>query len=271
MESNKVLTEELKEKYLSELKRNPEKDFGLEFVRITDLETTIIRDHGFQGLQLILSNSHSDEIYQLGRIPSDCVWEDLNSCTLNEAIDSVFSSIKNKVPNLIISMKERVRFIYATKSNSTWELNYFLDMKLYDGREYFVIYTGGMPSSVPQENDSLLKFGWTIPEVLKEFYSIHNGFGAKGDSKAILSSHHISVMGELMNSIAEEQNETPEGYKFNDLLEFFPDGCGNAQCFLKEDVTGACTVDWDHETWEISEKENFYDFIDSRMSELDEE
>lgn len=77
-----------------------------------------------------------------------------------------------------------------------------------------------------------------------------------------------------MNSICEKNNyDYPEDYKFEDLLEFFPDGAGNVQCFYREnlDYQNAQTVDWDHEVWEISGKVGFYEFIDERISEIDEE
>lgn len=271
MSTSKVITEELRKKYLSELERDAEKDFSSEFDRTTNLEASLIREYGFDGLKLILPSKKIDDIYQLGSIPEDCLWVHLNSKTPTEAIDAVFSSIKEKVPSLIASMKDRVRFVYATRLNSNWELNYLLDMKLYDGRDYFLIYSGGAPDNNPQKNDSLTKFEWAIPQALKEFYSIHNGFGALEDSVYILSSKQISIMGEMMNPISKEQNVKPEEYLFNDLLEFFPDGAGNAQCFLRKGDNNNNTVDWDHETWEISEETDFFDFVDNRMSELDEE
>jgi len=128
-----------------------------------------------------------------------------------------------------------------------------------------------MPLSEPKENPNLIKYEWTIPKDLKEFYSVHNGFGEIYDAGFILSNEEIKVMGEMMNPICQKQNINPDEYSFNNLLEFLPDGGGNAQCFLKDETGNNKTVDWDHETWEISEEENFYEFIDERLSEIDEE
>lgn len=258
-------------KYISELKRDSDKDFGEEFIRTTDLEARLVRDYGINGLKLILSCKKMGEIYPLGNIPDGSPWSHLNGKFHDEAIDTIFSPIIKKLPKLLTMMKDRVRFIYVEHKNSIWTLNYFLDMKLYDDREYFIIFSGGEPENTPSLNKNLVKYNWEIPTDLKEFYSVHNGFGSEEDSMFILGCTQISVMGEMMNPIAKEQNMEPEGYVFNDLLEFYPDGAGNAQCFLRKKSNNNTTVDWDHEVWEISEETNFYEFIDDSMSELDEE
>ena len=54
-----------------------------------------------------------------------------------------------------------------------------------------------------------------------------------------------------------------------ELLEFCPDGAGNAQCFHRRDEEDddPRAVDWDHETWEISDETWFADFADRRLGE----
>jgi hypothetical protein len=270
MNTDDTIPKELRDKYLLDLVRDSRKDFGAEFIRTTNLEVSLIRQFGFDGLKLISASSKS-EVFQLGSLPLECPWSYLNGKTHDAAIDAVFEPISHKVPQLISKMKERVRFIYTDNAGTTWKLHYFLDMKLYDDRDYFLIYSGGMPEPDPGVGKSLSDYKWSIPKDLKEFYAVHNGFGAPGDSRYILRSNELTVMGEMMNPIAKAQNVIPEGYAFNDLLEFFPDGAGNAQCFLRKANGLNSTVDWDHETWEISEESGFFEFIDDRMSELDEE
>jgi len=46
---------------------------------------------------------------------------------------------------------------------------------------------------------------------------------------------------------------------------------GNAQCFYRFNSNNNLTVDWDHETWEVSNQMKFFEFINQRMSEIDEE
>ena len=265
------LTLEDKAKYRVALMRDPDKDFGAEFNRTTDLEISLIRQYGFQGIKLIFESQNSENYHLLGQLPDDSPWSSLNNKSMDAAIDTIFASIKGKVPRLVSTMKSRVRHIYAEQKGSQWRLHYLLDMKLYDGRDYFRIYTGGNPNSDAEPNKMLLKYDWTLPTELKAFYAIHDGFGANPDSIFVLSSEQLSVMAEMMNPIVVEQGVSPEGYLFEDLLEFFPDGAGNGQSFIRTKESNSFTVDWDHETWEISEPKGFFQFIDQRLSEIDEE
>ncbi|MFL5730088.1 MAG: SMI1/KNR4 family protein [Cytophagaceae bacterium] len=267
------LTDIEKESYRQKLKRDTQKPFDSEFVRTTDLENSLIVAHGMDGVRLIFEDQNSVAYTELGRFPSDCPWFKWNLSSIPDFIDTNFKPLAPNIPELLASMKERCRFIYAEKSGSSWKLHYLMDVKLYDGRDYYRIYTGGMPNPDPQPNESLKAFGWKIPADLKKFYAVHDGFGEENNTHSILSSERISIMAGMMDSICAEQNAYPEGYAYKDLLEFFPDGAGNAQCFYRTDSDGSVsgTVDWDHEVWEISEEENFFDFIDERMSSMDEE
>ena len=265
------LNDSIKTKLRSELKRDPDKPFDREWTRTTNLERYVVDKYGFEGIKLIYEYRNSENYYNLGDFPEDCPWHGFNDKTIEYCIDENFKLIKNKVPRLISSLKERCEFIYAEKREHDWHLHFFLKMKLYDGREYYRVYTGGSPKTEFIPNSNLRLFNWEIPNDLKEFYSIHDGFGEIYDANFILSSKDIKVMGEMMNPITEEQGVIPEDYSFNDLLEFFPDGVGNAQCFIRTAEGNNSTVDWDHEVWEISDPLSFYDFINERMSEIDEE
>lgn len=265
------LTETLKTKYRQELKRNKEKEFTPEFIRTTNLENDIINNYGFEGVKFLFESKNSNNYYQLGEFPEDCPWKSLNKLTVSEYITKNFASIANHIPNLINVLKDRCKFIYAEKRENTWLLHYLLDMKLYDDRDYYKIYTGGAPLLNVEPNKNLQTFGWSVPSDLQTFYKIHNGFGelANINANLILSNNNIKVMAEMMNPICEKQNIKPQGYTFNQLLEFYPDGAGNAQCFYKND--GNTTVDWDHEVWQISRGVSFFEFIDNVMSKIDEE
>lgn len=268
------ISEEQKEFFKLQLQRDSSKDFSSEFIRTTDMERKIINEHGFDGIKLVFETQNSENYFQLGEFPSNCPWAGFNNLDLIGCIEANFKAIENKIPNLLEAMKDRCRFIYVERKETDWKMHYFLDMTLFDGREYYRIYAGGKPNPNPQPNETLTKFGWTVPFDLAEFYAIYDGFGEIADANFILSSQEISVMGEMMNQLCKDQGfPLPEEYNFNDLLEFFPDGAGNVQCFYRKnsDSENMLTVDWDHETWEISEESDFYDFIDERMSALDEE
>jgi hypothetical protein len=267
----KSLSEADKLIFREELKHNSEKEFDEEFIRSTNLERKLINEYGFEGIKLIFENRNSTNYFLLGEFPKDCPWVKNNKEQIEKVIEINFSKIKNKLPDLISSMKERCKFIYAEKEKNKWKLHYLMEAKLHDKRDYYRVYTGGMPINNSIENENLLKFGWTLPKDLKEFYTIHNGFGEIDELGYILNMDEIRVMGEMMNPICEEQNVKPEEYSFDNLLEFFPDGAGNAQCFLRGETGNNVTVDWDHEIWELSNEESFYEFINERLAEIDEE
>ena len=265
------LSEDLKTKYRIELNRDSDKDFNEEFIRTTDLEYKLIDSYGFDAIKLIFEKQNSDKYSLLGYFPEDCPWFKLNNLTKTRFIDENFKLISSRIPTLLKSMKERCLFIYAEQVDSTWHLHYMFRMKLNDNRDYYRIYTGGAPLLNPDLNDNLIKYNWHLPKDLKDFYKIHCGFGEIYDANFVMNNNDIRVMGEKMNPICEEQNSFPEDYKFDNLLEFFPDGAGNAQCFYRYNSNNNSTVDWDHETWEISNQMGFFEFINQRMSEIDEE
>jgi hypothetical protein len=259
----------LAQEYRMALQRDPQQPFQDEFFRTTNLEYYLIDRFGFPGIQLVFEYRNSANFFELGSFPPDCPWYALNGLNKTGFITANFSSIKHKIPDLLKAITERCWFIYAEKNGDSWQLHYLLKIKLYDGRGYYRIFTGGAPNKNPMANENLRKYQWEIPDELKLFYQIHDGFGEIYDGMAILNSTALKVMADMMNPISEAEKNLPEGYRFEDLLEFFPDGAGNSQCFYRK--AKGLTVDWDHETWELGEKMNFFVFINQQMSLLDEE
>lgn len=257
-----------------QLKIDPAKEFIPEFVRTTNLERQLVEQYGFEAIRLIFENRNSANYFPLGQLPDDCPWAHLNSLDRRTAIEQIWAPIAKDVPALVAALSERCEHLYAEKRDATWVLHYFLFMVLSDGRPYYKIYTGGPPNPSPQPNSSLAKSYWGIPRDLARLYSVHDGFGP------ILSSQRISVIAEVLGPIPEEQNADSDEYdehefrdreyEFNDLLEFHPDGMANAQCFNRCGGESA-TVDWDHETCELSNSQDFFPYIDERLSQLDEE
>jgi hypothetical protein len=269
--SYEILTDAQKEKFRIELKRNESQPFDKEFVRTTDLAYSLISKYGFEAVKLINEDGSGDKLYLLGDFPQDCPWYQFNDLKMVPFLQNNFKPIAARIPDLLAAMQERCWFIFAEKRDDGWRLHYFLKMKLYDNRNYFRVYTGGAPNPDPLINEHLKKYQWEIPQDLKEFYQVHNGFGEMDDANFIVKNEDLRVMAEMMDPICAEQNHYPEGYFFRDLLEFFPDGAGNAQCFFRLKNNRYTTVDWDHETWEISEPVGFFEFINQLMSEIDEE
>lgn len=114
----KNLTSELKDIYRNELKRDSEKEFNLEFIRTTNLENEIINKYGFNGIKLVFESKNSSNFHKLGKLPKDCPWSNLNDKTNTEFITENFKPISKKVPNLISSLKERCKFIFAEKKKT---------------------------------------------------------------------------------------------------------------------------------------------------------
>lgn len=258
------MLDQLRRDYGEQLKRDPAKEFEPEFERTTDLERELVDKYGFDAIRLIFEDRNSGNYHSLGRFPDDCPWVRLNGLNLRSAIKTVFSPILREIPTLIEALCDRCQYLYAEKAGSTWVLHYFLEMMLYDQRRYYHVYSGGPPMPEPQPNSSLVKYGWQVPGDLARLYAVHDGFGP------ILSNDSITVMAEMMDPICQQQNIYPEGYEYRDLIEFYPDGAGNAQCFYRHDGE-ITTVDWDHEVWEISGSQDFFSYIDEWLSLLDEE
>ena len=239
-----------------------------DYDRLFALENDIINHYGFEGVKLVRKSETRGQLYNLGEFPADCPWAHLNDKSIQEAIAVNFRSIDSKIPLLLTTLKTRGRFIYTEKFNNNWQLHYLLSMKLYTGNDHFIVYTGGVPNPNSQANDDLKSHNWNLPDALKTFYAIHDGFGGKYDHN-VLANADLRVMASHMDKICKEIDRYPEAYSFKDLLEFFPDGAGNAECFHKN--KGNITVDWDHETWELSPEIDFFEFIDERLSKVDEE
>lgn len=268
----KKLSSQQKEKFYEQLEINPQKELQNELNRTAELEYEIVTQYGIEGAEIVLYDDDSPELYLLGDFPAECPWFELNDKGTVGFVKSVFKAIKNQAPDFVEAMKDRCLFVFAEKGESGWWINYVINIKLADGRDYFRVFAGAEPNLDPEPNDNLDKYGWKIPEDLQRFYAIHDGFG-DADAQNILSTAELRVLAEEMDPVCKEQDLFPEGYKFSNLLEFCSDGEGNAQCFWRKKVKeqNPITVDWDHETWELSYKKEFFSFLNTSFSALDEE
>ena len=270
-ENYEQLSSELKEQFREELKINSEKEFYQEFVRTTNLENEIINKYGFDGIKLLFESRNSANFHHLGELPKDCPWTNLNEETIEGFITQNFKPISQKIPAVIFSLKERCKFIFAEKKENTWRLHYLLDMKLDGYRDYFKIYTGEAPLLNAEPNKNLKTYNWSIPNDLNSFYKIHNGFQELNEVIFVKANENIKVMAESMDRFYQNKDSfyQNKGYLFNELLDFYRDDSADTHCFYKN--RGNLTVFWDHERWEISRKIGFFEFINERVSVIDEE
>lgn len=241
--------------------------FEQEFCRTTDLERSILDRFGRPGAEFILLQNNLVPSFDAA-----CPWK-IEGLEAVDAVDKVLSPLRSLLPKFVSALEERIRWIVPVRSGSDWELVYLVDRALYDGRPYYGLIVGGAPNSAPRLSDRAESSGWQVPQAMKLLCSVHDGFGAL--DSGILPGGYLVDLGELMDPIAKEQSFVPDNYEFQDLLEFCRDGAGNCQAFHRKFRNDAdpMTVDWDHETREISGEMPFFEFVDERLLSqiLDEE
>jgi hypothetical protein len=123
------------------------------------------------------------------------------------------------------------------------------------------VWVAGLPATSEQVHAAQSRLAWRLPQSYVRFASIHNGFLLDGfeavgptalDKLVRLSDVLVAGTGEL-------------GYAPDDLLWFSGDGSGNAQCYYRampvpdEDWL---TVDWDHETHELSRPTSLWTYLE---------
>jgi len=267
----KRMTEQQKEEYIELLEIDPKKELQNELVRTSDLENQLIREYGVDAARIVLFDDPDVDLYPLGEFPDDCPWSGLNDKGTVGFVKSVLKPLKGVLGGMLEAMKKNCLFIFVDKIQGRWTVNYVLDTDLEDGRKYFRVYSGDEPNTDVEVNESLEQYYWSIPDGLAQFYAIHDGFG-DSDAHYILSSKDLRVLAEVMDPVCKEQDLYPEDYKFSNLLEFCSDGEGNAQCFYRKSVKDKepKTVDWDHESWDLSYEMDFFEFVDECFSSIDE-
>lgn len=205
-------------------------------------------------------------IYPVDALPEECPWQFSQTTEIRKIISSLFSQLEKNLPKTIVMMQERCVAMFGLWKDNQWHLLYMIKFQLRNGSTDFTVYYGGEPTAYPQLREELGSHGWWIPHELKELYQVHNGFGKLAYSRiSILPDRKLTLLSEYFFPDEEV------AYNPNDLLEFFPDGAGNAQFFHR--ATGGKpmrTIDWDHETRELSNPEEFWGFIDRKLSDVDE-
>ncbi|SFG98581.1 hypothetical protein SAMN05518865_1279 [Duganella sp. CF458] len=263
--------EQLNDLIRAQLKRDLIRDRALpfepEFHRTTDLERSILDRFGRPGAEFIIS--------QYDLVPSfdaTCPWQ-IEGMEAIDAVEQVLSPLRRLLPEFLTTLEERIRWVVPVRSEGAWKLVYLVDRALYDGRPYYELIVGGAPNPTPRLSERAEAMGWIVPQSMRELCMVHDGLGAL--EGGMLASRNLVDLGELMDPIAKEQGFLPDDYQFQDLLEFCSDGAGNCQAFHRHsrDDADPLTVDWDHETREISGEMPFFEFADERLlgQILDEE
>lgn len=239
----------------------------------------LVEKYGRDGLMVFLDTetqvyvgdgpNRSLNIMHYTEVPENCPWYHIHELPRNEAIRKVWENWPIK---FVKSLEEYCVDLFVIFENNTWFLIYPYLAKNYDDARYYEFFGGSQPNPDAQLPKALIEADWKMPEDLKKLYSIHGRFG---NAKSVLTgdrSDNIIPADKLETSLTfleQYVEEWEADYSFFDLLPFHEDSGGNSQNFLKTewDVDSYATVDWDHETKEISGYSYLSEFIDYRFGE----
>ncbi len=255
---------------------------GKDYHAMTAAEYEAFDRWGLEAVELSFNRWRDEPIAvrELDSLPAGHPWREFIGIDPGEAVRQYFASIASHAPQWTASFAQAVRVIYTLEAGGEHYLVYACDMtEGYEAKRHPVlsVLVGGPPLDAAQLTivderltDYVRKAGWKVPPELRELYAIHHGLGRFAswavrfdNAGSIYPAELLSVRGEVMNSIAKEQGFQPDGYRFDDLLTFFEDGMGNGQNFLRRQGNVVGTVDWDHETREISfAPSSFWSFLE---------
>lgn len=217
------------------------------------------------------------KVFLLSDAPDNFPWKFATN-DVEKIIDANFATIQKKSPLFFNTLKKQTIAVLGMTNN----LDHFTrDSLLYIGYNYFyyvdykdiAILAGGRPNVDPKPNEKLVKQGWAIPDDIKDFYRIHDGFGLLTFDyslwNVIKPAGRLESM-ERMNQCAKELNEIVD-YDFNNIVEFYTDGSGNGQNFVRKSPADSNPLTrWrDHETWDLGNELTFWEFLDKGQAMQD--
>ncbi len=207
-------------------------------------------------------------VYPISGFPPSCPWQFDANLTIDQIISEQFRPLEAVLPKTIQTLKTRCQSIFALQHQNRWYLLYILKIVLKNDNLSLKRFGGGEPTRTPQMRTEVSQLGWTVPNELKLLYQVHNGFGTFDLPEFIWDV----VLPDRQLNVLSERFDEPDLVEYipEDLLEFFPDGAGNGQYFYRKEGDILYTVDWDHETDEISKPEPFWEFVNRKLSKVDE-
>lgn len=254
--------------------RDSELDFTKQLKAYYQYQLELVKKYGRDGLMVFLDtetqvyvdgvNNRSLEIMHYSEVPESCPWYNLHLLPLDQAIRKAWE----KFPvELVDSLEKYTLDLFAIFEGGKWYLAYAYQVTDYENNVYYEFLGGREPDPDAKLSKDLVKAGWKMPEDLKELYSVHGNFGNLKSALRDDRSHCISAAEKLEASLIfleEYVKEWEADYSFFDLLPFWEDGAGNCQNFWKTEPieNSYATVDWDHETKDISGYSTLAEFID---------
>jgi hypothetical protein len=262
---------------INDLRHTPRdgEDFKACWRRTSRRRHEAVRDLGPDGVRLWLlaDNVRFELLCRPGEVPqdADCPWELPAGIEPAAVVERYFGPLADRLPTTFDTLREECRLTLALRQAGRWRLLYVLPYTQHDGQDYWQFVGGGPPLADPQLLKTVRDLGWRMPRSLREFYAVHDGFG-HGYYDNPLGWSQILEPCSRLRLLSEWVATLPDGidYDCDDLLEFFADGAGNGQYFrhrTREDDDPP-TFDWDHETWQLTGPEDFFDFLDEQLIRL---
>lgn len=258
---------------------NQKLDFSEQLRYLYKTQTNLVEKYGRDGLMLLVDyetrvyadsdTKRSLEIMHYHDVPKNCPWYDLHELQIPDFIQKVWEAFP--IP-FVECLKESTKDLFVIFEDKKWYLAYAYQAKDYDGNTYYDFLGGCQPKQNAQLPKKLLDAGWKMPKDLQELYSVHSIFGDLRSALRNDITDCIPNAGSLKTSLTflEEYVVAWEAnYTFFDLLPFCEDGAGNSQNFYKAEPieNSYTTVDWDHETKEISGGSTLAEFIEHQFAE----
>jgi hypothetical protein len=258
---------------------NDKLDFSEQLVGLYKTQTDLVDKYGRDGLMLLIDyetrvyvdsdTKRSLEIMHYADIPKNCPWYELHELQIPDFIQKVWEAYPIPFVELL---KEYIKDLFVIFEDKKWYLAYAYQTKDYDDNPYYGFLGGCQPKSNAKLPKALLDAGWKMPKDLQELYSIHSIFG---DLRSALRNDitdcipKASSLEASLTFLEEYVVAWEVDYTFFDLLPFCEDGAGNSQNFYKAEPIedSYATVDWDHETKEISGASTLAEFIEHQFAE----
>lgn len=134
---------------------------------------------------------------------------------------------------------------------------------------FFEGWLGGLPTSDRDLAKCETRLNFSLPVSYKLFGNVHNGFLKNGNQgNGLLPVESLSFL--HRKDLPEDLSLLHDSFSDDELLSFYRDGAGNQQSYHLSMPHGSgdyMTVDWDHETREISNPQAFWLFLERFIEE----
>ncbi len=254
-------------------------DFSTQLLNLYNGQNTLVEKYGKDGFMLLLDyetrvyadadTKRSLEIMHYADVPETCPWHGIRNLPLSKAIRAIWKAYPI---DFVDSLEKYCIDLFAIYEEEKWFLAYAYETVDYNDTKQYKFLGGREPEPDAQFPKPLLQAGWKMPQDLQALYAVHGNFGDLKSAIRNDDTHCLSSAEKLETSLAfleEYVEKWNVDYSFFDLLPFCEDGSGNSQNFYKAmpDGDSYTTVDWDHETKQISASRALEDFIDDQFGQ----